>query len=125
MKIIKTFNLFESNDQVSEIISVLRDILSELDFTDIEWTVNALSNKFIKIEILRFKKPFTPSDIESVLDSICGYMEEFDIYPIYTDFKKKLDGKEFDVVGSDKPIITNIGEHASYCEIQFDISSLK
>ena len=44
MKRIKSFKLFESSDDVKDIVTVIKDMLLELDFLDIEKRVDIVNN---------------------------------------------------------------------------------
>ena len=101
MKKIKSFKLFESLDDVKDIVSVIKDMLLELDFLDIEKRVDIVGNhsartraklqrgqsvepdviciylwkKAIKIEgDYHYKPSYTWDDVKSVIEPVMEYL---------------------------------------------------
>lgn len=94
---IKSFSLFESNENVDEVISLVRDMLLELDFLDIETRVELvpyvkkvagtdiedypevivinLWKKAIKKEDYGFKASYVWTDIKDVIMPIIDYLD--------------------------------------------------
>ena len=92
MKKIKSFKLFESLDDVKDIVSVIKDMLLELDFLDIERRVDIVNQledpnqspeiivinlwkKAIKKEDYGFRDSYVWSDISDVIMPIMEYLE--------------------------------------------------
>ena len=93
MKKIKSFKLFESLDDVKDIVSVIKDMLLELDFLDIERRVDIVNQledpnqspeiivinlwkKAIKIEgDYHYKPSYTWDDVKSVIEPVMDYLE--------------------------------------------------
>ena len=102
MKKIKSFKLFESLDDVKDIVSVIKDMLLELDFLDIEKRVDIvgnhsartraklqrgqsvepdviciyLSKKAIKIGgDYHYKPSYNWNDIKDVIEPVMDYLE--------------------------------------------------
>ena len=92
MKKIKSFKLFESLDDVKDIVSVIKDMLLELDFLDIERRVDIVNQledpnqspeiivinlwkKAIKIEgDYHYKPSYTWDDVKSVIEPVMEYL---------------------------------------------------
>ena len=92
MKKIKSFKLFESLDDVKDIVSVIKDMLLELDFLDIERRVDIVNQledpnqspeiivinlwkKAIKIEgDYHYKPSYTWDDVKSVIEPVMDYL---------------------------------------------------
>lgn len=100
MKKIKSFKLFESSDDVKDIVAVIKDMLLELDFLDIEKRVDIVNNhsartraklqrgqlvepdvicinlwkKAIKIEGNSYRASYTWDDIKSVIEPVMEYL---------------------------------------------------
>ena len=100
MKRIKSFKLFESSDDVKDIVTVIKDMLLELDFLDIEKRVDIVNNhsartraklqsgqlvepdiicinlwkKAIKIEGDSYRASYTWDDIKSVIEPVMEYL---------------------------------------------------
>lgn len=94
---IKSFSLFESNENADEVISLVRDMLLELDFLDIETRVELvpyvkkvagtdiedypevivinLWKKAIKKEDYGFKASYVWTDIKDVIMPIIDYLD--------------------------------------------------
>ena len=94
---IKSFSLFESNENVDEVISLVRDMLLELDFLDIETRVELvpyvkkvagtdiedypevivinLWKRAIKKEDYGFKASYVWTDIKDVIMPIIDYLD--------------------------------------------------
>jgi hypothetical protein len=92
MKKIKSFKLFESLDDVKDIVSVIKDMLLELDFLDIERRVDIVNQfedlnqpeiivinlwkKAIKIEgDYHYKPSYTWDDVKDVIVPVMEYLE--------------------------------------------------
>jgi len=95
MKKIKSFKLFESLDDVKDIVSVIKDMLLELDFLDIERRVDMkilfdkfedlnqpeiivinLWKKAIKIEgDYHYKPSYTWDDVKDVIVPVMEHLE--------------------------------------------------
>lgn len=105
MKKIKSFKLFESSEEINDIISTVKDMLLELDFLDIEtscklsrakdgtysWKIATGYDDVIVIELLKPsisgfvnisgtnrsvpRHSFELSDISDVIDNIKDYLE--------------------------------------------------
>jgi len=95
MKRIKSFKLFESSDDVKDIVTVIKDMLLELDFLDIEKRVDIVNNhsklqrgqllepdiicinlwkKAIKIEGDSYRASYTWDDVKSVIEPVMEYL---------------------------------------------------
>ena len=101
MKRLKTYKLFESKEEINDIVSLVKDMLLELDFLDIEKRVDIVGNhsartraklqrgqsvepdviciylwkKAIKIEgDYHYKPSYTWDDIKSVIDPVTEYL---------------------------------------------------
>ena len=86
---IKSFLLFESNDDVNVIISTVKDMLLELDFLDIDskWAfvpgfwgndeaiVIKLSKRAIKKDDYSFKPSYAWDDVKDVIYPVIEYLE--------------------------------------------------
>ena len=100
MRKIKTFNLFESVD-TDEVLSTVKEILMELDFSDIQQRVvirRMSGQEYIRIIVWKpisgvfrgfvslndVEMVFRWSDISDVMDSVRSYLESEDFY-FYTD----------------------------------------
>ena len=88
MKRIKTFKLFESNENIDEVISVVKDMLMELDFENIETECGKYfydkKNIYLTVSKPLLKnddtftlgdKSFTYDTIRDVIDNIIDYLE--------------------------------------------------
>ena len=92
MKKIKSFKLFESLDDVKDIVSVIKDMLLELDFLDIERRVDIVNQfedlnqpeiivinlwkKAIKIEgDYHYKPSYTWDDVKDVIVPVMEHLE--------------------------------------------------
>ena len=93
MKKIKSFKLFESLDDVKDIVTVIKDMLLELNFLDIENRVDIVNQledpnqspeiivinlwkKAIKIEgDYHYKPSYTWDDVKSVIVPVMEYLE--------------------------------------------------
>ena len=92
MKKIKSFKLFESLDDVKDIVSVIKDMLLELDFLDIERRVDIVNQfedlnqpeiivinlwkKAIKIEgDYHYKPSYTWDDVKDVVVPVMEHLE--------------------------------------------------
>jgi hypothetical protein len=92
MKKIKSFKLFESLDDVKDIVSIIKDMLLELDFLDIERRVDIVNQfedlnqpeiivinlwkKAIKIEgDYHYKPSYTWDDVKDVIAPVMEYLE--------------------------------------------------
>lgn len=93
MKSLKSWELFESNENIDEVISVVRDMLLELDFDDIQsecgryygdkssiyLTISKPTNRVKKVctnGVCRLGDPsFTYDDIRGVIETIIDYLE--------------------------------------------------
>lgn len=91
MKKIKSFKLFESVEDINDIISTVKDMLLELDFLDIEASCSSPSETMVTsletlivIELLKpslllppsyQKVSFNWNDINDVIDNIKDYLE--------------------------------------------------
>ena len=92
MKKIKSFKLFESLDDVKDIVSVIKDMLLELDFLDIDRRVDIVNQledpnqspeiivinlwkKAIKIEgDYHYKPSYTWDDVKDVIVPVMEYL---------------------------------------------------
>ena len=100
MRKIKTFNLFESVD-TDEVLSTVKEILMELDFSDIQQRVvirRMSVQEYIRITVWKpisgvfrgfvslndVEMVFRWSDISDVMDSVRSYLESEGFY-FYTD----------------------------------------
>ena len=100
MRKIKTFNLFESVD-TDEVLSTVKEILMELDFSDIQQRVvirRMSGQEYIRITVWKpisgvfrgfvslndVEMVFNWSDISDVMDSVRSYLESEGFY-FYTD----------------------------------------
>lgn len=102
MKRLKTYKLFESKEEINDIVSIVKDMLLELDFLDIEKRVDIVNShsartraklqrgqllqpdiicinlwkKAIKIEgDYHYKPSYTWDDIKSVIEPVIEYLE--------------------------------------------------
>ena len=101
MKRLKTYKLFESKEEINDIVSLVKEMLLELDFLDIEKRVDIVGNhsartraklqrgqlvepdiicinlwkKAIKIEgDYHYKPSYTWDDIKSVIEPVTEYL---------------------------------------------------
>ena len=102
MKRLKTYKLFESKEEINDIVSLVKEMLLELDFLDIEKRVDIVGNhsartraklqrgqsvepdvicinlwkKAIKIEgDYHYRPSYNWDDIKSVIEPVMGYLE--------------------------------------------------
>jgi hypothetical protein len=95
MKRLKTYKLFESKEEINDIVSLVKEMLLELDFLDIDRRVDIVNNhsklqvgqspdiivinlwkKAIKIEgDYHYKPSYIWDDIKSVIEPVMGYLE--------------------------------------------------
>lgn len=94
---IKSWSLFESNENIDEVLSTVKELLMELDFIDIKQ--NAVirrmdSKEYIRIDVWKpivgvftgfnsidsTERVFRWRDIADVMDSVTGYLESEGFY---------------------------------------------
>ena len=95
--IIKSWSLFESNENIDEVLSNVKELLMELDFIDIKQkaVIRRMDSKeFIRIDVWKpivgvftgfnsidsTERVFRWRDIADVMDSVTGYLESEGFY---------------------------------------------
>lgn len=94
---IKSWSLFESNENIDEVLSTIKELLMELDFIDIKQkaVIRRMDSKeYIRIDVWKpivgvftgfnsidsTERVFRWRDISDVMDSVTGYLESEGFY---------------------------------------------